>query len=59
MGEIVPFPKREQTREDLQRLAAEAEIQIEDATRALENAKARRMYYLRKLGMVAMGDGEE
>lgn len=56
MGEVVPFPEPELSRQELFRLAAEAEILIEDTQRALEVAKGIRHYYLRLLGMVAMED---
>ncbi len=56
MGEIVPFPEEPLSRQELFRLAAEAEILIEDTQKALEVAKDIRMYYLRRLGMIAMED---
>lgn len=56
MGEIVPFPEEPLSRQELFRLAAEAEILIEDTQKALEVAKGIRMYYLRRLGMIAMED---
>lgn len=59
MGELVNFPKQKLSRDELHRLAAEAEIQVEDAQRALDVAKGIRMYYLRLLGMVAFESGEK
>ena len=56
MGEVVPFPEPELSRQEVFRLAAEAEILIEDTQKALEVAKGIRMYYLRCLGMIAMED---
>jgi len=56
MGEIVPFPEEPLSRQELFRLAAEAEILIEDTQKALGVAKGIRMYYLRRLGMIAMED---
>lgn len=57
MGELIPFPPPEPlTREQIQLFAAEAECLIEDTQKALEVAKGIRMYYMRLLGMIAMGD---
>lgn len=56
MSEIIQFPEEPLSRQELFRLAAEAEILIEDTQKALEVAKGIRMYYLRRLGMIAMED---
>lgn len=54
VSEVIQFP--EPSRDDLYRLAAEAEIRVEDAQKALDVAKGIRMYYIRKLGLIALED---